>query len=175
MKKSKRMIMAYIRINGVEKQLIDKAFKPVPKVGLVVNREFHEALGLMDDVLSRLLNELSELGLLISNTQDLLVQFPGDELIYFQLGQLKHRQNELVTDLKSISLDDRKQVFVYHYESPMEPRSISIGTYPHSPKGERFVYESTDEMKSEFISAVLAREHGLSRNNLTLNHEAGRK
>ena len=57
----------------------------------------------------------------------------------------------------------------------MEPRSISIGTYPHSPKGERFVYESTDEMKSEFISAVLAREHGLSRNNLTLNHEAGRK
>lgn len=79
----------------------------------------------MNNVLSRLLNELSELGLLIANTQDLLVQFPGDELIGFQLGQLKHRQNELVNDLKSISLDDRKQVLVFHYESPIE-QGVSI-------------------------------------------------
>jgi len=45
--------------------------------------------------LSSLLNELSELGVLISDTQDLLKQVPGDTIVEFQLEQLKHRQSEL--------------------------------------------------------------------------------
>jgi len=47
MKKIKR-IMVYTRINGIEKIAIDntKAPKQTAKAGLVVNREFHEALGL---------------------------------------------------------------------------------------------------------------------------------
>ncbi|MDD2229629.1 MAG: hypothetical protein PHY48_09475 [Candidatus Cloacimonetes bacterium] len=121
----------------------------------------------MDDVLSRLLNELSELGLLISNTQDLLVQFPGDELIYFQLGQLKHRQNELVTDLKSISLDDRKQVFVYHYESPMEQgvsihdmaKSFgSLSNLMNSISKKEFNYKGSPELE---LRAVINQSFGL--------------
>ena len=51
--------------------------------------------------LSSLLNELSELGVLISDTQDLLKQVPGDTIVEFQLEQLKHRQSELNQEEKS--------------------------------------------------------------------------
>ena len=42
------MVMVYVRINGIEKLAIDKAKAPkqAAKAGLVLNREFHEALGL---------------------------------------------------------------------------------------------------------------------------------
>lgn len=79
----------------------------------------------MNDTLLRLQQELSELGMLISDTQDLLSQFPNDELILFQLAQLKHRQQELTSELKNVSISDRKQVLIYHYQSPFE-EGISI-------------------------------------------------
>lgn len=49
----KKLIVAYVRINGVEKVAIDRKAinamndQPKAKAGLVENREFHEALGLM--------------------------------------------------------------------------------------------------------------------------------
>jgi len=54
--------------------------------------------------LSSLLNELSELGVLISDTQDLLKQVPGDTIVEFQLEQLKHRQSELNNELRALSI-----------------------------------------------------------------------
>ena len=55
--------------------------------------------------LSSLLNELSELGVLISDTQDLLKQVPGDTIVEFQLEQLKHRQSELNNELRALSIE----------------------------------------------------------------------
>ncbi len=53
--------------------------------------------------LSSLLNELSELGVLISDTQDLLKQVPGDTIVEFQLEQLKHRQSELNGEVSELT------------------------------------------------------------------------
>jgi hypothetical protein len=58
--------------------------------------------------LSSLLNELSELGVLISDTQDLLKQVPGDTIVEFQLEQLKHRQSELNNELRALSIRKRR-------------------------------------------------------------------
>jgi len=60
--------------------------------------------------LSSLLNELSELGVLISDTQDLLKQVPGDTIVEFQLEQLKHRQSELNNELRALSINEKRQV-----------------------------------------------------------------
>ena len=60
--------------------------------------------------LSSLLNELSELGVPISDTQDLLKQVPGDTIVEFQLEQLKHRQSELNNELRALSINEKRQV-----------------------------------------------------------------
>ena len=52
--------------------------------------------------------ELSELGVLISDTQDLLKQVPGDSIVEFQLKQLKHRQSELNNELGALSINEKK-------------------------------------------------------------------
>lgn len=52
--------------------------------------------------------ELSELGVLISDTQDLLKQVPGDSIVEFQLKQLKHRQSELNNELRALSINEKK-------------------------------------------------------------------
>ena len=59
--------------------------------------------------LSSLLNELSELGVLISDTQDLLKQVPGDTIVEFQLEQLKHRQSELNNELRALSINEKRK------------------------------------------------------------------
>jgi hypothetical protein len=70
--------------------------------------------------LSSLLNELSELGVLISDTQDLLKQVPNDTIVEFQLEQLKHRQSELNNELRALSINEKRQVFEYHFLCPFE-------------------------------------------------------
>ena len=52
--------------------------------------------------------ELSELGVLISDTQDLLKQVPGDSIVEFQLEQLKYRQDELNRELRALSIIEKK-------------------------------------------------------------------
>ena len=52
--------------------------------------------------------ELSELGVLISDTQDLLKQVPSDSIVEFQLEQLKHRQSELNNELRALSINEKK-------------------------------------------------------------------
>lgn len=52
--------------------------------------------------------ELSELGVLISDAQDLLKQVPGDSIVEFQLEQLKHRQSELNNELRELSINEKK-------------------------------------------------------------------
>lgn len=51
MKESKKLVVLYTRINGVERVQADKNWIPDQvrndkKSGLEINREFHEALGL---------------------------------------------------------------------------------------------------------------------------------
>ena len=52
--------------------------------------------------------ELSELGVLISDTQDLLRQVPSDSIVEFQLKQLKHRQSKLNNELRELSINEKK-------------------------------------------------------------------
>ena len=52
--------------------------------------------------------ELSELGVLISDAQDLLKQVPDDSIVEFQLKQLKHRQSELNNELRELSINEKK-------------------------------------------------------------------
>ena len=52
--------------------------------------------------------ELSELGVLISDAQNLLKQVPGDSIVEFQLEQLKHRQSELNNELRELSINEKK-------------------------------------------------------------------
>ena len=52
--------------------------------------------------------ELSELGVIISDTQDLLKQVPSDSIVEFQLEQLKHRQSELNNELRALSINEKK-------------------------------------------------------------------
>ena len=85
----------------------------------------------MSKVFTSLFNDLSELGVLVADTQDLLSQLPGDKLVEFQLTQLKHRQNEILSELKSLSLSERRQVLLYHFESPFES-GVSISDMANS-------------------------------------------
>ena len=52
--------------------------------------------------------ELSELEVLISDTQNLLKQVHGDSIVEFQLKQLKHRQSELNKELRELSINEKK-------------------------------------------------------------------
>ncbi len=52
--------------------------------------------------------ELSELGVLISDAQDLLKQVPSDSIVEFQLEQLKHRQSELNNELRELSINEKR-------------------------------------------------------------------
>ena len=52
--------------------------------------------------------ELSELGVLISDAQDLLKQVPSDSIVEFQLEQLKHRQSKLNNELRALSINEKK-------------------------------------------------------------------
>lgn len=88
-----------------------------------------------------LLNELSDLGVLISDTQDLLKQMQGDNLVEFHLDQLKHRQSELVDELKTMSISEKRQVFVYHYLSPFET-GVSITDMANSFHSLAYVLKS---------------------------------
>lgn len=53
-------------------------------------------------------SELSELEVLISDTQNLLKQVHGDSIVEFQLKQLKHRQSELNNELRELSINEKK-------------------------------------------------------------------
>lgn len=70
--------------------------------------------------LSSLLRELSDLGNLIFETQDLLKQLPGDKIVELQLMQLKYRQSELSKELEEFSIGERRQVLEYHFHSTLE-------------------------------------------------------
>ena len=64
-----------------------------------INERRDYIITLIDMYAKQLVNDMeirdSELGVLISDTQDLLKQVPGDTIVEFQLKQLKHRQSEL--------------------------------------------------------------------------------
>jgi len=42
----KQLVFVYTRINGIEKRMVNTNLLPKAKIGMVENREFHQALGL---------------------------------------------------------------------------------------------------------------------------------
>lgn len=42
----KQLVFVYTRINGIEKRMVNTKLMPKAKVGLIENKEFHEALRL---------------------------------------------------------------------------------------------------------------------------------
>ena len=86
-----------------------------------INERRDYIITLIDMYAKQLVNDMeirdSELGVLISDTQDLLKQVPGDTIVEFQLKQLKHRQSELnmeslcypsYNDLKSMMKEEEE-------------------------------------------------------------------